>query len=321
MRAGAVGIDTSSYTTSVAFACQTEGLAEGIVFEERTVLSVPLGGRGLRQSDACFQHVRNLPQLTDALFAAVDPASISAVAVSARPTDAPDSYMPVFLAGRTAAKAIAGALRVPLVETTHQRGHIRAALIGNEALFGRERIAALHLSGGTTDLLSVETSGGALGEVRCFGRSTDLHAGQLVDRVGVALGLPFPAGPALEKLAASAGDSGLRVPASVSGTDCSFSGAESQLQRCIAAGEAPGRVAYAVYDLLARTVEKLLRNACAKQSFSALLLCGGVTSSPLFNALLRARCDLPLYSAQPRFASDNAAGAALLGLAHSEKRA
>ncbi len=309
MAAGlAIGIDTSCYTTSVAAAD-----ARGIVFDKRAMLFVPQGGRGLRQSDAVFAHTRNLPDLVGALFAAIGGAELLAVAVSARPADEENSYMPAFLAGRSAAAAIAASRRVPLIETTHQRGHIRAALIGNEALLAKDRFLALHLSGGTTDLLTVTLGRGRVASVARLGRSADLHAGQFVDRVGVRLGLPFPCGKHLEQLAAKAAETGLRIPSSVRGMNCSFSGAETQAGRLIESGADRAATAFAVYGCLARTVEKLVRNARAETGVADVLLCGGVSGSALLRTLLEARLDKPALYADPTYAPDNAAGVALLG--------
>ena len=190
-----LGIDTSCYTTSVAL------VEDGRIAQERRLLSVAQGERGLRQSSALFQHVERLPELLEALFAH-SPGCVDGVCVSTRPRDAEGSYMPVFKAGECAARAIAAAQGVPLVETSHQQGHIRAALVDSGC--GEAEFVALHLSGGTTEAVFV---GQGL-KTRLIAMSADLHAGQLVDRVGVALGLSFPAGPALEALArqGSAGD-------------------------------------------------------------------------------------------------------------------
>lgn len=304
-----LGFDTSCYTTSVA--C-VDG--EGIVLDERTVLSVPLGGRGLRQSDALFQHNRNLPALLERLFAAVDPLRVKAVAVSAAPTAAPDSYMPVFLAGRLAATAVAGALHVPLLETTHQAGHLRAALLGNEPLLGRGAFLAVHLSGGTTDVLRVQTQAGRLGAIERLGSSSDLHAGQLVDRAGVSMGLPFPCGRHLEALARRADDRSIRIPASVRGLDCSLSGAETRVQRMLSDGMPHAAVAYAVYDCLARTLARLLGNAAEASGCGEVLLSGGVASSALLRELLGDRIapQIRLHFGKNALSSDNAVGAALL---------
>ena len=303
-----IGIDTSCYTTSVACAS-----SEGIVFEKRTMLSVPMGARGLRQSDACFQHIRNLPALTDAMFAAIHADALSAVAVSARPTDAADSYMPVFLAGRAAAAAIAGARGVPLLETSHQAGHVRAALIGNDALLAHGALLALHISGGTTDVLRVTLGDGQIAAIERIGGSEDLHAGQFVDRVGVRLGLPFPSGRALEVLARRAVKRDVKLPASVRGLCCSFSGPETQSVRLQAQGVPGEEIAYGVYDCLARTLSRLIRAAGeAAGEKMPVLLSGGVSGSALLRELLETRLRDPLYYAGDGLSSDNACGAAML---------
>ncbi len=303
-----LGIDTSNYTTSVS--CVSD---EGIVFERRTMLSVPLGGRGLRQSDAVFQHVRNLPPLVEALSASIDRAAVSAVACSAKPTAAEESYMPVFLAGRLAAVSLASALGVALYETTHQAGHIRAALLGQEARFAENGVfLAMHLSGGTTDLLRVRRENGRIGVIERIGGCGDLHAGQFVDRVGVRLGLPFPSGVPLEALAAAAADRTLKLPASVRGLNCSFSGQESQCQRLIDAGAARETVAYAVYDCMARTFAKLLANAFEETGCTTALLSGGVSGSVLLRELLQKRLDAAVFYAPSGLSADNAVGVALL---------
>ena len=108
-----LGIDTSCYTTSVACVAN-----QGIVFSERTMLSVRFGERGLRQSEGLFQHTKQLAPLIEHLFDRVDRNRIAAVAVSTKPIDSEESYMPVFLAGTTVARSIAAELGVPLIETT-----------------------------------------------------------------------------------------------------------------------------------------------------------------------------------------------------------
>lgn len=303
-----LGVDTSNYTTSVS--CVS---TEGIVFERRTMLSVPLGERGLRQSDAVFQHVRNLPKLIEPMLQEVDRGAIRAVAVSSKPTAAQESYMPVFLAGKLAAVAIASSLGVPLYETTHQAGHVRAALLGQETLVSESPFLAMHLSGGTTDLLLVRREDGLIGEIDRIGGCDDLHAGQFVDRVGVRLGLPFPSGISLEALARTAGDHSIKLPSSVKGLNCSFSGQESQCQRLIIEGGAEeSAVAYAVYDCMVRTFGKLLTNAFTETGCQTALLSGGVSGSLLLRELLQQRLKHKLFYAQSGLSSDNAVGTALL---------
>ena len=303
-----IGIDTSCYTTSAACA---DG--RSIVFSERTMLSVPFGDRGLRQSDGVFQHLKQLSPLLKDLFAAVDRTSVGAVAVSVSPTSQEGSYMPVFLVGRQHAETLAAALGVPLIPVDHQSGHIRAALYGNEALLERERFFAVHISGGTTDVLSVEPHTDAPYRIERIGMSTDLHAGQFVDRVGVALGLPFPAGAHLETLAEQAAERNVKLASAVRGGDCSFSGAESAARRML--GQVPdAELAYGVYDCLARTLAKMFSQAQKEYGRMPFLICGGVASSALLRRLLSERFpEGELYFGRPELSGDNAAGAALLG--------
>ncbi|MBQ6425960.1 MAG: O-sialoglycoprotein endopeptidase [Clostridia bacterium] len=304
-----IGIDTSCYTTSVA--CIQHG---SIVLDERTVLSVPSGARGLRQSDMLFQHNRNLPPLLEKLFSAIDPSAIGGVGVTVSPTAEPGSYMPVFLAGVVAAESVALSRKAALYRGTHQQMHIRAAMKGNETLKEEERFLAFHLSGGTTDLLSVETDGGRVGRITKLGFSRDLHAGQAVDRTGVLLGCPFPCGPHLEKLALSATNRDIRIPSSVSGTDCSFSGTETAAQRLFESGADRSEIAYAVYDCIARTVAKMARNAAEETGCVKILFAGGVSSSGLLREMLSERLSgrAELYFGAPGLSTDNAVGIALM---------
>ena len=308
MNALSIGIDTSCYTTSVACAD-----SQGIVFDQRTMLSVPFGGRGLRQSDGVFLHVKQLPPLLEALFEKIDRTRVACVAVSAAPTGREGSYMPVFLPGAGTARALSASLGAELVLTDHQSGHLRAALWGNEDLLRADAFYAVHLSGGTTDLMRVTPRRPRGFLVEVLGVSTDLHAGQFVDRVGVALGLTFPAGKALEARASAFAGQAERLPFSVRGTDCSFSGAESAAQRLLVAGADGDMLASAVYDCLANTLAAMLKNAMRAGGDGPVLLCGGVASSLLLRARLSARLPGVLRFGESRLSVDNAVGAALLG--------
>ena len=203
---------------------------------------------------------------------------------------------------------------MPLHETSHQAGHVRAALLGNDGLMKHESILALHLSGGTTDVLRVSFSKGRIQSVEAIGGSDDLHAGQFVDRVGVRMGLPFPSGQSLEKLACKAIKKDISLTASVQGLRCSFSGPESQANRLWDEGVLKEEAAYAVYDCLARTIARLIINALEAYGDLPVLLSGGVSGSGLLRALLAERLNRTLYFALEGLSADNAVGAALLGL-------
>ena len=302
-----LGIDTSNYTTSAAL-CRPQEEPRQL----RELLPVPAGERGLRQSEAVFAHVR---QLNDVLLPLLQTAGepITCVCASASPRDGDASYMPVFQVGLQQGKALAAALGVPFYATTHQRGHVAAARYGS-GLQG-DTFVALHLSGGTTDVLLSRHE-----ELTPLGTSVDLHAGQLVDRVGVALSLPFPAGPHLEQLAVR-GVSRHPLPVSMAGDgiSCHLSGAEAQLMRRIAAKETPEDIAAEVYGVLCRTVLRMLAAAAEKTGVYDMLIAGGVASSRLLRDLLlernkKRRLGLRLHFGRPEFSGDNAVGVALIGL-------
>ena len=309
-----LGFDTSCYTTSAA-AVNEQG---EVVAASRLLLPVKQGERGLRQSEAVFAHVRQMPLVMEELQKQLEGQNvqIAAVCASSAPRDEEDSYMPVFTVGLGHACVLAAALNVPLYETSHQQGHIAAGLIGNRE--PDDTFTALHLSGGTTELLACRASG-----LELLGGCADLHAGQVVDRVGVALGLPFPAGPHLEKLAMSCEEtveSLLPVSMEKDGLTCHLSGVETRAQQWIREGKlSREKIAAEVFDVLARTVARLLTGACAKANTQTALVVGGVASSTLLRAqlqkrLAKQRTKIRVMFGQPQFSADNAAGVAAIGM-------
>ena len=190
-----LGLDTSNYTTSAAVFDGAQGQ------NCSRLLGVAPGQLGLRQSDALFAHTRQLPERFAALFDAVGhDEPICAVGASTRPRAVEGSYMPCFLAGETLGRCIASVLDVPFYAVSHQQGHIAAALwsAGRLDLMQTPHLA-WHLSGGTTELLLVTPEGKNVRAER-IGGTSDLSAGQVMDRTGKLLGLPFPSGKALDEL-------------------------------------------------------------------------------------------------------------------------
>ncbi len=305
-----IGFDTSNYRTSVA-AVTLDG---EILVNHRELLPVSNGERGLRQSDAVFAHIRQLRHSEEALRASLGGRRIAAVAASTRPRDGEESYMPVFQVGFTAGSMLAAALNVPFYETTHQRGHLAAAMAGT-TLENEDRLLAVHLSGGTTDLLVMDSE-----KVVQIGGSADLHAGQLVDRAGVAMGLPFPSGEELEKLALRGKSEGL-LGCSLDKGDltCHLSGAETKVQQWIQAGTMLREdIAREIYDLLARTLARMLKAGAEKTGLKKALVTGGVAASALLRQLLEERrlktrgCPEIVFG-KPEMSGDNAVGVALIG--------
>ncbi len=312
-----LGFDTSNYRTSAA-AVTLEG---EVLLNSRRLLPVEEGQRGLRQSEALFAHVKQLREVMEPLRSLGEEGSIGATAASKRPRNQEESYMPVFQAGETMACGLAAALDVPCFLTDHQTGHIRAAVYGT-ALEEREDFLALHLSGGTTELL--EKRGDSLKEI---GGTLDLHAGQLVDRAGVAMGLPFPAGEALEELARRGKAEGL-LGCSMEDGDlkCHFSGAETKVQQWIRKGDMRREdMALEIYDLLARTVARMLSAGRKRTGLQEALIAGGVASSALFREMLgerieRHRIGVRVFFGRPEYSGDNAVGVALRGADLLRKR-
>lgn len=302
-----IGIDTSCYTSSAACVSM-----DGILADRRKLLSVKLGERGLRQSDGVFQHTKNMTELMPELLGGIERCRVGGIGVSVCPSGRENSYMPVFLVGKLLAETVGASLGAPVFGFTHQQGHIRAALMGNERLIGRP-FFAFHLSGGTSDLLHVDEN--LL--VERIGGSSDINAGQLVDRLGVKLGLSFPAGKQLERLAIGAGERGVLLPSSVNGLEFSLSGAETKAANSLDNGDDNGKTAYSVFDLIARTLAKTVENTIAlyPDSEANFLFSGGVASSGLLRSLLTRRLsasNAKLFFSKPELSGDNAVGAALL---------
>ncbi|MBO5305929.1 MAG: peptidase M22 [Clostridia bacterium] len=301
-----LGIDTSNYTTSLAF-CERGGK---IIANLKLPLPVKEGERGLRQSDAVFLHTKNLPMLFESAKQYFDAYQPIAVGVSAYPRTVEGSYMPCFLAGVATAKALAVAQGIPCFEFSHQNGHIMAALLSSgaaDALFGKE-FAAFHVSGGTTEVLLVRPNGNDfLCEI--IGGALDINAGQAIDRVGVSLGLSFPCGAALEKWALSYEGKIPRRALSVKDGFCNLSGLENVALDMQKAGEPKEKIAAFVLDFVGRTLVALTDSVCEKYPNIPIVYSGGVMSCSILGKMLAGE---HRYFAEPAFSSDNAAGIAAL---------
>ena len=299
-----LGLDTSNYTTSLAVYDGREGIHVG------RLLTVRPGELGLRQSDALFQHVQRLPQLFGQLRErGLDQYQIVAVGASTRPRAVEGSYMPCFLAGASQGEGLAHVLGVPFFAHSHQQGHLAAAAwsAGRMDLLDRPFLA-WHLSGGTTELLLVEPEGTSV-RAEILGGSKDISAGQLIDRAGVLLGLDFPAGKALSALAGEA-EGVAPFPVKLDGLSFSLSGMENQVQRRLAEGETPARVAAFALETVCHVVLRATQAAREAHPGLPVLCSGGVASNSRLRELLTRACQAVF--AQPQYATDNAMGTAVL---------
>ena len=303
-----VGIDTSCYTTSVA--AMTEG---GAAFGFKKMLTVKEGECGLRQSDAFFQHIKNLPELTAELKKKVCFKDFERVyiTVSSRPRNIEGSYMPVFTAGRSAAMLMADALGAEVFEVSHQEGHIMAAIYSCKRYsILAEPFLSFHLSGGTSELLYVKPQSGGF-ECEIVGGTRDLPAGQFIDRIGVEMGMPFPCGKYLDYSAMEYGGENPKVKTCVSDCYINFSGEETRYRRLLADGADRDRTAYAVMKCVSESVKAAVMQAREKYGAENVLMVGGVSSSAFLRSCFAEVENV--YFAEPELSCDNAVGVCELG--------
>ncbi len=311
-----LGFDTSNYTTSVALYDSDQDR----VWHAKRLLPVKPGEKGIRQSDAVFHHTQQLPELLETVLTDVAEAmhlsrkqlanEIAGIGVSTRPRRVEGSYMPCFTVGMTQAYDIGAVLDLPVREFSHQEGHIAAALYsaGRLDLIGTE-FCAFHVSGGTTESLFVAPGTECPVEARLEGTSTDLKAGQAIDRTGVMLGLPFPAGPALEQLALKS-EQTYKVRPSANGLDVSLSGVENKCQKMLAGGERPEDIALFCLRSVEAALQSMADALLEQHPGKHLVFSGGVMSNGIIRKDFEARYDCSF--AAPEFSADNAAGVAVL---------
>ncbi len=297
MREIVLSFDTSNYTTSCAVFDGEAGVNSG------RLLDVEPGQLGLRQSDALYAHVRRLPQVMKELDLS---GKIVAVGASTKPRETEDSYMPCFLAGASQGQVLAKALDVPFFEFSHQQGHIAAAAwsAGRMDLFEAPHLC-WHLSGGTTELLLVRPHGTA---VTCdiIGGTTDISAGQLIDRTGQLLGLQFPSGRALDQLACQMGRDVFYEP-KVTGSSFSLSGVEHKTKQMYETLVRHRDIAYFTIMSVIAAVRRATENAVKEYGNLPVLFSGGVAS----NSILRQKMPGGIF-AEPKYSADNALGVAIL---------
>ena len=295
-----LGMDTSNYTTSAAVFDGVGGKNCG------KLLDVPEGALGLRQSDALFQHVKRLPDMFAALRREGVLQDLVAGGASTRPRAVEGSYMPCFLPGETVGRCLADALGIPFFACAHQEGHVAAAAWSANRLDLLDKPhLAWHLSGGTTELLYVEPQGSGI-KAECIGGTSDISAGQLIDRTGKALGLAFPAGKALDALTHDRSvEKYFRVK--LNEFEFSLSGVENQVKAMAERGEDASNIACYVLDTISCAVLSATKRAWERWPGLPVLCSGGVASS------LRLRSWLPdAVFAAPEYSTDNAMGIAIL---------
>lgn len=297
-----IGFDTSNYTTSIAWFDGHNGK------NCSKLLPVKEGELGLRQSDAVFHHTKSLPELSGRLFSDIRVHEVTAVGVSTRPRSIEGSYMPCFLVGYAQAKLLADALHVPVVECSHQQGHVAASLWSADRIDLMDKPhLAWHLSGGTTELLLTEPYGKNISCTR-IGGTTDISAGQLIDRTGNLLHLPFPSGKYIDELSHKATSTDVFC-AKCDGMNFSFSGIQNKVQQFFGRTLNPNETAAYVLRCVSHTILRATENARKAYPGLPVVFSGGVASNTMLRNLL-SPID-PIF-AQPQYSTDNALGVAIL---------
>ncbi len=306
-----LGIDTSNYTTSAALYCAKTGR----IVQRKKLLPVRFGEVGLRQSDAVFHHVKQLPEIIEKLFSEerefIGENRITSVGASARPRDEEGSYMPCFLTGLGFSQSLSSVNSIPSFSFCHQAGHIAAALYSvKRADLFNEKFIAFHLSGGTTECLLVEPDDERIIKITKIAGSLDLKAGQAVDRVGVAMGLEFPAGRHMEELALKS-HAKFKIKPVLKGLDCCLSGIENQSLKKLSDGVSKEDVAKFCLLSIYAALDAMTSAVTEKYGDLPLVYAGGVMSNSIIKNLITKKYPKSMF-AEPQFSADNAAGIALL---------
>lgn len=303
-----LGFDTSNYTTSAA----VFNSGERHIVQQKRLLPVKEGELGLRQSDAVFHHTKQLPEMVEGLAEVYGGMSPEAVSASVRPRNIEGSYMPCFLCGEGLGRSLSAVNGIPFYATSHQVGHILAALYSAEKLhYVNESFIAFHVSGGTTDCLLCEPDDDLIIKVTEIGTSLDLKAGQAVDRCGLMLGLCFPCGAELEKLAERS-DKKVKIRPVIKDGSCCLSGVENKCRQMIKQGASPEDTARYCLDFIGETIIAMTSSAIEKCGELPLVFAGGVMSDSIIRRSVTGRFSGAAFAA-PEFSCDNAAGVAIYG--------
>ena len=300
-----LGIDTSNYTTSASIYDSESGK----MLMKKKLLPVKSGECGLRQSDAVFHHTKQLPQVIGELLDEFS-GEIAAIGVSDRPRDAEGSYMPCFLVGTGTAEILSKTLRVPLYRFSHQSGHIAAALYssGQTQLIG-QKLIAFHVSGGTTEAVLVGYDKERVFSAELAAKTLDLNAGQLIDRVGVMLGLSFPCGRELEMLAAQNQEK-INVRPTLKGADCCLSGGENLCRKAYKEGCTKEYAAAMCLQYVEKAIDGMCGRLLEMYGDLPVVFAGGVMSDKIIKDDLSKK--YKVYFAEPSYSADNASGTAFL---------
>lgn len=303
-----MGIDTSNYTTSIGVVDEKEN----ILFNSRIVLNVGEKSHGLRQQEAVFQHLNNLPILIKELTDIIDVKEIETISVSSTPRNIADSYMPVFVVGKNQAFMLSRILNNKYKEFSHQEGHIAAGLLNYEKYL--DEFISLHISGGTTEILYVENKIENF-DIQIIGGSLDINFGQLIDRIGVYLGFKFPCGLELEKFASNGKLLNINIPISIKEKYwTNISGLENFFINLIDSKEYRKEdIIFTLFYTIGKIIDKLIKSVTCNYDIEDILITGGVSANTYIRNLLQDNSKLNYIFPSVNLSTDNGVGIALLG--------
>lgn len=308
-----IGIDTSCYTTSIA----AISLGKKVIFNKKLMLEVKENSKGLRQSEAVFQHINNLGKISDEINKLNKAYKVNGICVSTKPRPVENSYMPVFNVGYNFAKFCATMINCPIYETTHQENHIEASLFTNN-IKNKDKFLSVHISGGTTEILLVEKNKFNLGyKIQIVGGSKDISFGQLIDRIGVNLGYKFPAGKYIDEDAINCERDIIQgLKTSVKDGYMNLSGLENQINKLIKE-ENKEYIAKLILDTTVRCMYKSILHISKFYEVNEVVFAGGVSASKYISKELTLRLSkskIKAYFTKPEYSTDNAVGCAIIGM-------
>lgn len=304
-----LGIDTSAYTTSIA---AIDSQTEQVIFNTRKILAVPLGQKGLRQQDAVFQHLKNLPELFQEI--GFDLNNVGTVSVSSRPRNVEGSYMPVFTVGQNFGRVIAKTLNCDYVEYSHQENHIAASMIEHYKII-HNNILAIHISGGTTEFLIADKSSSGY-KANIIGGSNDITFGQLIDRIGTIMKFQFPCGFHMEKfIQDNPHIENIKIPR-ISGNEyINLSGMENHYTNLYNSNKYEKQtIIYSIFIYTAECIINIIKNLKIEHEFNTIIISGGVASNSTIRKIVLEKLKNQYEVIFPSIenSSDNAIGIAFM---------
>lgn len=301
-----LGIDTSAYTTSVSLI----DLKGNILYDFRKKLNVPKGSIGLRQQEAVFQHLGNIPEILCKLD--INFNKIDTISVSSKPRNVNNSYMPVFMVGKNYGQVLSKACNAKLIEYSHQEGHVSAALIDYYKVI-ENPFLAIHISGGTTEFLLTKKVRKGF-ESKILGGTKDITFGQLIDRIGVFMEFPFPAGVKMEEYINEKNNI-IKMPKISGNSYINLSGIENYLKdKYINKKYTNEEIISSLFDYIKNCIIHIIKEIKKDYCFNSIVITGGVSSNNYlrYNIEKQHSKDFNIIFPKIGYSTDNAIGNSFL---------